>query len=426
MVKYLKKALINLSEKMKDIPNRYHFRPEYIRRRRLITAGITAVILTVVIVVANLVLSSTAPITSPKLTNLKLLTQSTVKPVWPSYGSGAIGAIGFNGVLAEYGGQSTRPIASITKLITALVVLEAKPLHGDESGPSITLTQNDQRIYDLAVAAGAAAKPVTVGSSMTEREMIEAMLLPSAANYSETLAMWAYGSVNEYLKAADNWLVANNLIQTKVVDTSGLLPENISNPSDLINLGKLVLKNSSLALIVSLEKANIPGVGEVSNSNQLLGVLGVNGIKTGTTYEAGACMLFSSVIDVGGEKITIIGVLLGADNRGSQNTDIKTLLGSVQPGFKSVKLASRGQEFAEYKTAWGQTSKLISNKDISSVVWSDTPISITVQADKASTLKSGERKGEATIKVGTKVFKQPLIADGSITSPNILWRLTHF
>lgn len=410
---------------MNNIPNRYRQRPDYIRRRRLIMMGIMSLSVLIVCVVGYVVLANFAPSTEPKLTNPKSLTQSAIKPNWPAYGSGAIGAIGFDGVLAQYGEKTTRPIASITKIITALVVLQAKPLNGNEDGPEIKITQSDVGIYNQAIAAGAAVKPVIVGSSMTEREMIEAMLLPSAANYSESLAIWAYGSVDSYLKAADTWLVNNNLIQTKVVDTSGLLPENISNTSDLISLGKIALKNSALSSIVSLKKINVNGIGEVSNSNSLLGVMGINGIKTGTTSEAGACMLFSSVIDVEGEKITFVGVLLGADDRGQQNADIKNLLSSIQPGFRSVKLVSKGQVFANYATDWGQSAKLVSDKDIKAIVWSDTPIKQTVQADKIITAESGEQKGEVEIEIGKRVIKQPLIVDDSITNPSLIWRLLH-
>jgi len=371
------------------------------------------------------ILNVTTPTTSPKLANLKSLTQPAVNPVWPVYGSGAIGAVGFDGILAQYGDKSSLPIASITKIITTLVVLQAKPLTGNEDGPSIKITQADLDIYNKAVSAGAAVKPVTVGSSMTERQMIEAMLLPSAANYSETLAIWAYGSVDAYLKAADNWLVSNNLIQTKVVDTSGLLPENISNTGDLISLSKLAIKNSALSSIVSKKNVNIPGVGEVSNSNSLLGVQGINGIKTGTTYEAGACVLFSSIINVSGEKITVVGVLLGADDRGQQNNDVKELLKSIQPGFKSVTLASKGQEFASYSTGWGQSAKLVSTKDVKALVWSNTLISETIQADKIMTVKSGAQKGEVMIKVGNKIIQQPLLTSSSIDNPSIFWRLSH-
>jgi D-alanyl-D-alanine carboxypeptidase (penicillin-binding protein 5/6) len=278
-----------------------------------------------------------SPLKLPKPVIQKSLSRPVLKPVWPDYGSGAVGATGFDGVLAKYGDQSARPIASLTKIITALLVLQKKPLAGGAEGPSIIFTQSDQDIYNQEVAAGAAVKPVSVGSSMTERQAIETMLLPSAANYSITLAVWAYGSVDAYLGVANAWLASHRLSQTKVVDTSGLLPGSVSSPSDLITIGKLALANPALASIVAMKQATVPDVGDISNGNSLLGKDGINGIKTGTTSEAGATVLFSSVVTVGNKKVIIVGDLLGADDRGQQNSDVVKLLDSIRPAFRSVK-----------------------------------------------------------------------------------------
>jgi D-alanyl-D-alanine carboxypeptidase (penicillin-binding protein 5/6) len=277
------------------------------------------------------------PSTASKQVKSKVSIQLTAKPVWPGYGSGAVGAVGSDEVLAKYGDQSARPIASLAKIITALLVLQRKPIDGKADGPDIEFTQSDQDIYNQEVAAGAAVKPVSVGSSMTERQALETMLLPSAANYSITLAVWAYGSVDAYLSATNAWLASHNLNQSKVVDTSGLLPGDVSSPSDLITIGKLALANPALASIVAMKQADVPGVGTITNGNSLLGEDGINGIKTGTTSEAGATILFSSVMTVGTKQVTIVGDLLGADNRGQQNSDVIKLLGSIKPAFRSIK-----------------------------------------------------------------------------------------
>ena len=261
-------------------------------------------------------------------------TQLVVKPVWPTYGSGAVGTIGYDGVLAKYGDQSARPIASLAKIITALLVMQKKPITSGQVGPDIQFTQSDLEIYNQQVAAGAAVKPVSVGRSMTEQQALETMLLPSAANYSITLAVWAYGSVDSYLSTANAWLASHNLNQTHVVDTSGLLAGSVSSPSDLITIGKLALANPVLASIVAMKQAMIPDVGTITNGNSLLGKDGINGIKTGTTSEAGATILFSSAFYVGNKKITIVGDLLGADDRGQQNSDVVKLLDSIRPAFR--------------------------------------------------------------------------------------------
>src|SRR5690554_6232259 len=66
---------------------------------------------------------------------------------WPSSVATAVGAVGFPGVLASTGADEPRPIASITKVITALVVLEQHPLAEGEPGPTITFDRADVRYY---------------------------------------------------------------------------------------------------------------------------------------------------------------------------------------------------------------------------------------------------------------------------------------
>ena len=79
-------------------------------------------------------------------TPLPALTVST--PVFPDYGASAVGAVGFDGVLAAGGTAAPLPIASISKLITALVVLDAKPLTGTDPGPTLTFSKADHDLYD--------------------------------------------------------------------------------------------------------------------------------------------------------------------------------------------------------------------------------------------------------------------------------------
>lgn len=344
----------------------------------------------------------------PKTLQSKDFTQESAVIDWPSYGSGAVGMLGSDEILSSYGGNSPRPIASITKIITALVVLEKKPIEYGTDGPNINITQADQDIYNQQVAAGAASKPVSVGSSMTEKQMISAMILPSAANYSISLANWAYGSVDAYVAAANDWLEKNGLKNTSVVDTSGLLSGNVSTPSELVRLGQITMNNKTLAAIVGSKQSTIPGVGDISNSNSLIGNMGVNGIKTGMTGDAGTCILFSSIYKVNGQNKTIIGALLGAKDRKQQNDDVKQLIESVRSGFKTVKVASKGQVFASYQNILGQNKKLAASKDINVVVWSDTDLSLKVKIDRISLLDLGEIKGELVVENGDKTTQYPL------------------
>jgi D-alanyl-D-alanine carboxypeptidase (penicillin-binding protein 5/6) len=353
------------------------------------------------------------------------LTQAPVTPTWPSGGAGAIGAVGYDGVLASSGDQSSVPIASITKMVTSLVILQAKPLAAGEPGPQITFTDADVDIYYDAIAENGSVAPVVSGMVLTQREAFETMLLPSANNYSVSLAVWAFGSVDAYLDAAADYLADNALTGTTVADTSGLSAGSVSSPADLVAIGKLVMADPVLADIVAKPTATIPTVGTVVNTNKLLGIDGVDGIKTGTTDEAGACLLFAVDVPVGSSSVTVVGVVLGGQTHPQLNQTILTLIDSVAPGFREVDLVEQGAGFGTYETPWGQTGRAVADTAASAIVWSDTPISTAVDLDTVDLGNAGDAVGSVDVLVGTQTITVPLVLDADITDPGPLWRWTH-
>src|SRR5690606_12618891 len=107
-------------------------------------------------------------------------------------------------------------------------------------------------------------------------------------------AGWAYGSQSGFLAAARGWLEANGLEHTTIVEPTGIDARNVSTPRDLLALGRLAMANPVIAEIVASETLDVPGLERRSNTNTLLGVSGVHGIKTGTLDGAGSNLLFSA------------------------------------------------------------------------------------------------------------------------------------
>jgi D-alanyl-D-alanine carboxypeptidase (penicillin-binding protein 5/6) len=393
-------------------------------RRRIAFFGALAVLIASI---AYLTTTGLAPVSASAaaLAEPAALTQAAVVPAWPADGAGAIGAVGYEGVLAASGEQGSVPIASITKMVTALVILQAKPLTGDDPGPQITFTDDDVDIYYDAVAENGSVAPVVSGMVLTQREAFETMLLPSANNYSVSLAVWAFGSVDAYLDAAAEFLAANGLTATAVADTSGISAESVSSPADLVAIGKLVVANPVLASIVSMPTAEIPTVGTVTNTNKLLGIDGVDGIKTGTTDEAGACLLFAVDVPVGESTVTLVGVVLGGATHPELNRTVRTLIGSVTPGFRQVELIAAGTAFGTYTTPWGQTGQAVAETSESAVVWSDTPISTVVDVEPLGLGTEGDSVGSVDVSVGDQKITVPLVLDTTITDPGPFWRWTH-
>ena len=79
--------------------------------------------------------------------------------------------------------------------MTALVVLADKPLAKGDTGPILTMTDQDVATYMADAAEQQSVVPVTAGEQLSEFEALEALLIPSGNNIAETLARWDAGSV---------------------------------------------------------------------------------------------------------------------------------------------------------------------------------------------------------------------------------------
>lgn len=355
--------------------------------------------------------TQTAPQTAPPLD-------------WPSYGQSAIGTLD-GGVIGTSGAQTSVPMASITKIVTALTVLKDKPIPSGQTGPTITLTAEDAARYNQYYIADGSVAKAEAGMQLSEYQLLQGMLISSANNYADTIAVWAYGSIENYLAAAKSYLHEQQLANTVVADASGFSPESKSSAQDLVTLGKLALSQTIIADIVSQKTATIPNVGTLHNTNLLLGTNGVVGIKTGTTDEAGSCLLFAAKYTVGNTPITIIGAALGAPSHPVLARDVVSLLDSAKSGFREVSLASLNQQFAVYKSPWGEEAKAIANKNTSVVIWPGTSVSQEVTASPLKPSENPSTVGSVSFTIGSQTHEAKLVLDKPMKKPGLFWRLTH-
>ncbi|HEV7185890.1 MAG TPA: D-alanyl-D-alanine carboxypeptidase, partial [Leifsonia sp.] len=235
---------------MQEQPRRSSRQQTY-RRRRIVVFGILGVFLVAVMYISGS-LFAPVPATAAVMDHESTIAQPKAALVWPGFGAGGITAPDYTGATDFHGSDASMPIASMTKTITALVVLEKKPLKAGDDGPTIAFTQKDVSIWNQVIAAGGSWAPVVAGTSMTEKQALEAMLLPSANNYAISLANWSYGSTGAFVQAANAWLTAHKFTGTHLDSPDGLSPGSVSNAKDLIGIGKLVLADPVLSAIVSL------------------------------------------------------------------------------------------------------------------------------------------------------------------------------
>ena len=352
---------------------------------------------------------------------------------WPAYGQSAIGVSG-SGVLAENGEQVSAPIASIAKTILALAVLEQKPIPSDEKGPTITMTQADVDFFAKDLAQNGSVVPVKVGEKFSEYEMIQALMIPSGNNIANSLAVWGFGSIENYLAYANDFVSSLSLNQTHLADPHGLSPQTVSSAHDLIILGEKAMSNPVLAEIVNQKQLTLPTGETLNNYNTILGQDGIIGIKTGNTDEAGGCLLFATKQTTGqttgqatnGQDIVIIGAILGATSRNQVLLDTKKFIEKNVPNFQVITPVKAGDVVGTYKVRWGKPVSIVAKNDLSILIVNKEKVTIKTNLNEINAPQSKDAEvGQVTATYGSNSISVPVIIDSKISKPSIFWRLLH-
>ncbi|MEN9620341.1 MAG: hypothetical protein RL499_534 [Actinomycetota bacterium] len=342
----------------------------------------------------------------------------------PGEGGAAIAARDTEQVFASRDLDTPRALASITKVITALVVLETYPIAEGAPGASITLTAADSALPARYLAMNGSVAPAPAGTVVTQRQVIELMMVRSANNYAETLAVWAFGSTGAYLDAAREWLAKNDLDGITVGDSTGFSLANTGTPRELIELARIALDNEVIATAVAKPSVTVAGVGTFETTNLALGLAGVNGIKTGTLDGIGANLLFSSTITVADTTTDVVGVVLGLDDQESVAAAVTSLVTSATDDFFLVSLVEPGTVVATYTAPWGDTARLVTAETEPVLVWGPGASRTAIEAPPL--IVGNDRLPRATLVVSIGAQRQsiPLQWEGTIDSPPLLWKLT--
>jgi len=398
-----------------------HGREVYVRRRIAVGAvalvGLGAIGLGGYSAVA---LGLPLPETIPVAAAPQLPAGAPAVPTPADYGSSGIGAVGWDAPLVIAGDAAPRPIASVTKVVTALIALDRMPItEGD--GPLRELSAQDEQYYADAIAEGESRVAAYEGSVISERDVLEAMLVSSSGNHARTLVDWVFGSQDAFAAAAAEWLSANGLAGTTILEPTGVDPGNTSTIPDLIRIGELALANPVTAGIVAQGSAHIPDVGEITTTNALLGVDGIDGIKTGTLDEAGACLLFSADVVVGERTVTLVGAVLGGPDHATVNESIRTLLASAVAGFQELSVPA-GTDFGDYTTRWSASADAVSSQNATFLVWGAETLVAEVELAPVVTGEAGQVVGSATLASPRERVQVELRLDAPLPDPGAQWR----
>lgn len=208
-----------------------------------------------------------------------------------------------------------RPPASTVKLLTGLVAMES-------------LREDDVVIVGQEVVMENSTMGLQPGDTILVKDLLTALFLPSANDAAVALAIAAKGSVPDFIEAMNQYALKLGVNSSRFQTANGLPAlDQFSTAQDLSKIALHFIKNESLMQYVEKEEGKVEWTTSnglkkrvtVYNTNQLLSVYpGVQGLKTGTTTEAGQCLI-TYIQRPDGDLIL---VLLGSENRYKDTTDL--------------------------------------------------------------------------------------------------------
>jgi len=229
---------------------------------------------------------------------------------WPTNGEAAV-AIPVLGFSAESAAETPVPVASMTKVMTAYLILHDHPLSAGVDGPTLTMTAADASDFVNVVDQGGASMQVNNGEPLTERQLLEGLLVHSADNIADTLAVWDAGSIPAFVAKMNATAAALGMHDTHLVDASGLNPASVSTPSDLLRVASLAMDDPTFREIVLLPSVTLPVAGLLPSYTPFIGTNGVIGVKSGYTSQAGGCDILAIEHAVGGQQVLVLAAVTG-------------------------------------------------------------------------------------------------------------------
>ncbi len=356
---------------------------------------------------------------------LKPLNNPGPNIVLPKGVESAVTIQGSNEIISS-NSKSALPTASTAKIITALVVLKKYPLQLGQQGPLITLGPNDVALYNSYLAQGASVTAVNNGEQISEYEALQLMLLPSSCNMSDSLAIWAFGSLATYQSYAMQYLQSAQINQTNIgTDASGFSPSTLSTPEDLIKIGNLALNNSVIAQIINQKTAIVPVQGLIHNVNFLLGTNGIVGIKTGNNNQDPGVYLFAAKNSNPSTNIqtTTIGAIMGGSGLYSAMSSAVPLINSSLASYRIINYPSKDKVIGYYTVPWSKEKfNIVASENVQNILWAKTTINPHISV---SSINYKTKKDSIVGTLTVNKTSQNLILNEKIPAPSLVWEIEH-
>jgi D-alanyl-D-alanine carboxypeptidase (penicillin-binding protein 5/6) len=306
------------------------------------------------------------------------------------------------------------PIASTTKLMTAYLTLKnLKPNQTVTAAPYTPIASTE-------ILLG-----LDPGERIQVRDLLYGLLLPSANDAAQTLAVAVAGSVPAFVSEMNQEAQALGLANTSYANPIGLdAPDNYSSVRDLVTLAALLLENRLFARIVDTPSAALRSGDtqrRVDTRNSLINQQPfVDGVKTGHTIKAGYVLVGSGTRD----STTLISAVLGTPSEAARDADTLELLNYGFSLYRSSVPVEEGAELADPKLDYrDEHLSLVAERTlrVSSREGEQVATSVDAPDEVSGAVEEGEELGQVVVTVdGKRAASSPLVAAESVEAATLL------
>ena len=345
---------------------------------------------------------------------------------WPAQGEASF-VVPFFAQAQDSATQTAVPIGSVTKLMTAYVVLNDYPLSPGQSGPTITVTQDEVNAYNFELEDGQSVVAIEPGEVLSEYQLLQGLLVHSGNDYAELLAKLDASSISGFVGKMNAQAAKLGMTNTHYADPSGFNPASVSTPHDQLILAPLLMNNPVFVTTVAKTSVELPVAGKVTTYTPLLGTNGVVGIKSGVTSEAGGCDVMAVNYDVGGHAVQIFSAVTGQRDTNRLNAAGQAALSiakAVEAMIQPVGIA--GTSIPVATIGWPHSSvSLVLKNAITIPAWPGQRIAISVTATKKVTGAEPENTLLASVHVTSPSLKieAPAVTATPLQPPNLFERV---
>jgi serine-type D-Ala-D-Ala carboxypeptidase (penicillin-binding protein 5/6) len=347
---------------------------------------------------------------------------------WPSEGEAALQLQGLEGSREVSGAATAVPIASVAKVMTAYLTLIEHPLAAGQQGFVLKISRADVMEEGQRKALDESVLNVRRGERLSERQALEALLLPSANNIAWLLARHE-GGLTAFVQRMNATAARLGMRSTLYTDPSGFQSKTVSTALDQLKLAQAAMQLPEFAALVARRSAALPIVGRVVNLNALVGQDGYVGVKTGSDDAAGGCLMWAKRVGVAGKEATILGVVLGQRS----GPFVEAALVSARRLGDSAAAALRvrsplpaGSRVLRIASADGRRTTASTAGSLSVLAWGGA--SVPVQLDFRATAdpaRAGQRLATARLAGPGALSATAVVTSDALAGPSLGWRLSH-